>query len=231
MASTSPTRAGNAFASADSPRDLREALTAFFRYPSPLILLAAFLGSLAVRAHLGGWSAWDALAIAAPCLLWPFLEWTLHRYVLHLRPFSLAGLRVDFDFARKHRAHHREPWIPELIFLPPYLHLLLAPLLVALAFALLPPGLAASVLMGLFGITLVYEWTHFIVHTRIQPKSRFAQRIFRNHRMHHFRNENYWYSFTVPAIDRAFGTGPEHARVPRSDTVRTLGVTEERESG
>lgn len=225
MTATHPTRRGDGFAAADSPDTLGGAVRAFFRYPSPLILAAALLAALAYRLHLGALGAGDVLAVTAPWLVWPLLEWTLHRYVLHLRPFTLLGLRVDLDFARKHRAHHREPWIPELIFLPPYLHLVAIPTLATLAFALLPaPGPAASVLTGLFSVALLYEWTHYIVHTRIQPRSRMARRIFRNHRMHHFRNENYWYSFTVPPIDRALGTGPDHGSVPRSETCRTLGV-------
>lgn len=227
MATTQLASTDDGLAAADSPRTLREALGAFFRFPSPLILLTATLAFLALRIYLGDWRIWDAVAFAVPCLIWPFLEWSLHRYVLHIKPFHVFGVRVDPGFAQKHRAHHREPWIQWLVFLPPLVHLLAAPPLAALAFVLAPsPALAVSGLAGLFWIALIYEWTHFIVHTRIQPKSRFGQRVFRNHRMHHFRNENYWYSFTVPPIDSVLGTGPSYDEVPRSETCRTLGITE-----
>jgi hypothetical protein len=35
-------------------------------------------------------------------------------------------------------------------------------------------------------------------------------------------NEHYWFAFTVPAIDRWLGTGPDPHHVARSPTVRSL---------
>lgn len=214
---------GNQFAAADSPTTLGEAFRAFFTYPSPIILALLIIGSLVLRGFFGPFDRFDLLVALVPIAGWPFLEWTLHRYLLHLRPVRVFGVTLDFDFAKKHRTHHQQPWRTKYIFLPAYVHATMAPVLIAAAFWLLPrPGLAATWMAGLAAMALVYEWTHFIVHSRIRPKSRFAQRLFHNHRMHHFRNEHYWYSFTVPHIDVMFGTGPEDRDVPRSPTCRTL---------
>lgn len=211
------------FAAADSPADLAGALKAFFGYPSPRLLAALVVGSIVARGLLGPFDRYDLVAALIPVVGWPFLEWGLHRYVLHLRPVRLFGVTWDFAFAKTHRQHHRQPWRPETTFLPAYVHLVMAPLLIGGALWLLPrPGLAASWMAGLASMALLYEWTHFIVHTRIRPRSRFARRLFHNHRMHHFRNERYWYSFTLPQVDRLFGTGPADDAVPRSETCRTL---------
>lgn len=56
---------------------------------------------------------------------------------------------------------------------------------------------------------LGYEWTHFLVHTRVSPVSGVAKKVRQNHMMHHCRNENYWLSFMVPDIDKLFGTCPK----------------------
>lgn len=218
---------GNQFAAADSPTNLREALRAFFTYPSPIILISLVAGSLILRGFFGPWDRFDLLVALVPVVGWPFLEWFLHRYLLHLRPTRIGRFTLDFDFAKKHRIHHQQPWRAKHIFLPVYVHIVMAPLLILAAFWLLPrPGLAATWMAGLAAMALVYEWTHFIVHSRIRPKSRFAQRLFHNHRMHHFRNEHYWYSFTVPQVDTMFGTNPGDRDVPRSPTCRTLEYTE-----
>ena len=211
------------FSAKDSPATVRAAAAAFFTYASPLILTGLILASLTLRLFFGPLT-WADLAVAlTPVLIWPFLEWSLHRYLLHLQPVQAFGRTWDFDFAKKHRTHHQQPWRPTLIFLPPYVHATLAPVLTAAAFWLLPrPGLAASWMAALAAMTLVYEWTHFIVHTRVRPQSRFAKRLFHNHRMHHFRNEHYWYSFTVPQVDHWFGTGPHEREVEHSPTCRTL---------
>lgn len=223
MSAQDPTVTGNQFAAADSPTSLGAAVHVFMSYRSPQILAMLAGASLLLRLFLGPFTAMDLLVAATPILIWPFLEWFLHRYLLHLQPMQVFGRTLDFDFARKHRIHHQQPWRPEHIFLPVYVHATLAPVLTLGAFWLLPqPGLAATWMAALAGMTLLYEWTHFIVHSRIKPKSAFAQKLFQNHRLHHFRNEHYWYSFTVPQVDAMFGTAPDATEVPRTPTCRTL---------
>lgn len=223
MSTANQAPSGNQFAASDSPTTIREAIAAFFTYPSPIILAALIIGSLILRGFFGPLGYYDLLVALVPVVVWPFLEWSLHRYLLHLQPVKALGTTIDFDFAKKHRIHHQQPWRPKHIFLPVYVHIVMAPILTAAAFWVLPqPGLAASWMAALAAMALVYEWTHYIVHTRVRPKSRFAQRLFHNHRMHHFRNEHYWFSFTVPDIDVLFGTGPADKAVPRSPTCRTL---------
>ena len=82
------------------------------------------------------------------------------------------------------------------------------------AFWLMPEAMAASFCAVSFYCVVQYEWVHFIVHTRVQPRSRFAQEVFLNHRLHHFRNARYWYSFSLPWVDRYYGTGPDASSVP-----------------
>jgi len=204
---------------------VRDAARVSCRYGS-LRLLAIGLAGLAIaRLAVGGFGLGDLLAAGAVAAAWPWLEWTLHVTLLHLRPFTIAGRRIDPEFARRHRAHHREPWRFELIFLPLWVHALTAPLSIALAFALAPsPALALSALVALFAMALQYEWVHFLVHTRVWPRRKAFQRLWRNHRLHHFKSERHWFGFTVVAVDRLMGTAPDPRSVPTSPTCRTLGV-------
>ena len=69
-----------------------------------------------------------------------------------------------------------------------------------------------------------YEWVHLAVHTRHRFRNRFYARLARNHRFHHYRNENYWLGVTSNSGDRLFGTLPaSKSEVPLSDTARSLG--------
>ena len=68
-----------------------------------------------------------------------------------------------------------------------------------------------------------YEWVHLLVHTRYRPRSRYYRRLARNHRLHHYRNEDYWLGVTSNLGDRLLRTYPTHKTdVPLSPTARTL---------
>ncbi len=71
--------------------------------------------------------------------------------------------------------------------------------------------------------SLLYEWTHFLTHTRYVPRGRLYRRIWKHHRLHHFKHEGYWFAFTVPWIDGWLGTGPDPQDVERSAHARSLG--------
>lgn len=202
---------------------IREAIPVFVRYPSPLSFLVLTAMALAWRLSLGDWTLADGLTMLVVLGYWPVQEWFVHKYLLHLRPRRLFGYRLDPDFARRHRAHHRQPHAPSLIFLPIQALIILIPLIVAGFVHFMPRlQLAASGLMALFYVALQYEWIHFMVHTRIQPKHTFTQQLFRHHRLHHYRNEHHWYCFSVPQVDKMMGTSPELSEVPFSPTCRTL---------
>jgi hypothetical protein len=47
------------------------------------------------------------------------------------------------------------------------------------------------------------------------------------HRLHHYKNEHYWFTVTTAGTaDRLFGTHPEPGSVQTSPTVRALHATE-----
>jgi hypothetical protein len=46
----------------------------------------------------------------------------------------------------------------------------------------------------------------------------------REHRYHHFRNENFWWGVSMGLGDRVLGTAPPVEDVGRSGTTSTLGL-------
>src|SRR3954452_16516337 len=86
---------------------------------SPRIIGVGIVLALAARLALGGWSWRDAAAAAAMLLVYPFGEWAIHVYLLHLKPFRWRGRRVELMTAASHRPHHERPHHLGLILLGP----------------------------------------------------------------------------------------------------------------
>jgi hypothetical protein len=212
-----------AISAADSPRTLGEALPVFLRHGSPRILLAVLAAAVAIRLRLGSWSRWDLLPIAVLLVYWPIQEWLIHVYILHFRPFRVRGRTIDFRVPRKHRAHHRAPWQIDVLFIPMHSFTYSVPLVCGLWLAAMPSAaLAMTGVVAHFALALHYEWVHFLVHTRVMPRTAAYQRLWRNHRLHHFKNEHYWFGVTMLTGDRLLGTAPALQDVATSRTCREL---------
>jgi Fatty acid hydroxylase len=214
-------------------KTLGEARRRFLRKRSPWMIASAILALLVLRIALGDPTWRDAVAVAAMLALYPFGEWAIHVYLLHMRPFRFRGRVVDPPAARSHREHHERPNDLGLILLEPKelaqlllgavpAELALGALVVGLAFGPVPFGALVSGALAAYILIGAYEWSHFLIHTGYVPRSRYYRSIWRNHRLHHFKNEHYWHGITNTLSDRALGTLPDHRTVPRSPTARTL---------
>jgi Fatty acid hydroxylase superfamily len=207
---------------------LSDAVREFVRHPSPWMIGAALLGSLAARILVGGWQLADALVLLAMVAAFPFFEWMVHVFVLHWRPRRLGWLTIDPLLARKHREHHGDPRDVPLIFIPWAVLLWALPVAVAIAvFAFPRLGLGLTYLVFLTVLALSYEWCHYLIHSDYKPKSKPYRSVWMNHRRHHYRNEHYWFTVTTSGTaDRVLGTNPEPGSVAASPTAKNLhGVT------
>jgi Fatty acid hydroxylase len=193
---------------------------------SPKIILFAILAALALRLVLSEFTYWDAVALVAMIVVYPFGEWAIHVYLLHAKPFRFRGRRVELPSSASHREHHERPNYLGLILLAPIeaaaLLLLAVPAVLAVFSLVLPvPALVTAALTG-YVLIGIYEWTHFLIHTAYRPRSTAYKAIWRNHRLHHFKNEHYWHGITNTVADHVLRTAPDQKDVPRSRTARTL---------
>ncbi|HYB23522.1 MAG TPA: sterol desaturase family protein [Solirubrobacteraceae bacterium] len=211
----------------------REFMTRF----SPRAVLVASALALAARIYVGQWSWRDLLAPAALLAAQPFVEWVIHKYLLHLPPMQLFGRRVELYGSIQHRTHHLAPSDLNRVLLKP-IEVVSFVVQIAIVMALLTLAVAGPlgwpvVPLALTGITfaylglLRYEWSHFLIHTPYVPKTRWYRTIWRNHRLHHFKHEGYWMGVSSNLGDRLLGTNPDQRTVPKSATARTLGVERE----
>jgi hypothetical protein len=198
--------------------DLHTALGEFVRHRSPQLLLAALPLAIVARVLRGGFTWVDAVIAGAILVSQPFTEWLIHVYVLHVRPGGPLTRALDWGAGRSHRLHHRDPEDLSWQFIHPTA-VLGGFVIDAILLAIGPqPGTYAVVAIAM---TLTYEWTHYLIHTDVRPRNPIYKRLHRHHRLHHFRNENYWFGVTGRLGDRVLGTLPEKTDVDVSPTART----------
>jgi sterol desaturase/sphingolipid hydroxylase (fatty acid hydroxylase superfamily) len=216
----------------DGRASLADCLREFLRQPSPPYLIGAVAAALALRLVQGGWGWRDAVVAVGLLAATPFVEWLIHVYLLHSPPINLRGRRVEMLTAREHRAHHEAPSVLGGVLLPVY-GVLVFLAMIALVNWLLSFGVdlllggprlayATSGVLVSYAILAAYEWTHFLIHAPYKPRGRYFKAIWRNHRLHHFKNERYWFGVTSTIGDRVIGTLPDQRSVARSATARSL---------
>jgi sterol desaturase/sphingolipid hydroxylase (fatty acid hydroxylase superfamily) len=223
-------------ASADAPaapaarpvkqQTLAEAARFFSAKATPRLFIPIIVVVAAVRLRIGDVSWRDLVVVAGILAIEPLTEWAIHVYVLHFKPRKLGRFTLDLHAAKKHRFHHRNPNDPDTAFVPLGDLALMGPVVFALL-ALVTWGdgarLTTAVLTALV-MLVTYEWTHYLIHTAYKPKGRYYRYIWRAHRLHHFKNEDYWMGVTIHLADHVLGTFPQKSEVENSPTARTLGI-------
>ena len=196
----------------------------FVRHPTPWMIAALLAGSGAARFVVADWQWTDAVVPAVMVASFPLTEWLIHVVVLHWRPRFVGPLKLDSLLSRKHREHHRDPRNIPLIFIPWQVLCAVIPTAVLIgvfAFGRLGSGLTFLTTLGVLG--LVYEWTHYLIHTDYTPKTRLYKATWRNHRFHHYKNEHYWFTVTTSGTaDRLLRTAPDPESVEKSPTAKNL---------
>jgi hypothetical protein len=183
------------------PMNMAEALQIFFLSPGPLLVSISLVTMLTWRLRmLGPLSSGDFLASFGCVIFWLFQEHFLHAKVLHSE--------LDWYGKQIHQEHHDKPYFSISIDPAPLMLAWLATSGLILR-CLFPLNIAVSATLGYATAGLFYEWSHYIVHTKVKPSSRFMKTMRDNHMRHHQIDNRYWFAFSLPAIDDFFLTNPD----------------------
>ena len=202
--------------SARTLRTKRMVAREFARHTSPYVLALSIVLPAVVRVRLGGFRLHDAVALGAVIAAQPFVEWALHRHVLHACPRRIAGLTIDPGAS--HRGHHQSPDDVAgalLGFGYAVADTALVAVGVALAAVATTPlagaiptrGMLTAIVAGEIGLA-AYEWTHLLLHSGHRPRSRWLRQLRANHRRHHFHDANRSFGITSIIGDRLLRTLP-----------------------
>lgn len=210
------------------PAPLSAAWRGFWRHPSPWLIGTTLIGTLTARLVVDDWRLTDAILPVIMIVAFPFFEWLVHVFVLHWKPRRIGRVTIDSLLARKHREHHADPREVPLVFIPWRALLWLLPAYTAIALLAFPRlGLGLTFLTGVAVLGIGYEWMHYLIHSDYRPRSAIYRAIWRNHRLHHYKNEHYWFTVTTSGTaDRVLRTYPDPADVTTSPTVKALHARE-----
>jgi hypothetical protein len=218
-------------------KTLGQAIREFAKRHSPWMIGGAIALLVVIRALTGEPLTWrDAVAVGAMLVVYPFGEWAIHVYLLHAKPIMVRGERYELPTTRDHRYHHRHPnnlmtllldskELAELLLIAVPFVVLVAGVPIGLIAGSVPWGALISGAIAGYVLVGLYEWVHYLIHTAYVPKTAAYRSVWRNHRLHHFKNEHYWHGITNTIADHALGTFPDHRDVERSKTARTLDPT------
>lgn len=186
----------------------------FLAHPRPPVLLGVVGTLAAARVARGDFRRADAVVALGCVAAQPFVEWGIHRYVLHAPPTGRFGRAAYQSAGWGHAQHHQDPANLNSMFLRGQ-DLLGAGALALAAGSIGSPRVSTGMLCVGVAV-LAYDWTHFLIHTRYQPKSGLYRQIWRSHRLHHYRNERFWLGVTSPFADLVLRTSPDREDVPVS---------------
>lgn len=172
----------------------------------PLFIAAVFVMDFLYAAT--DYHNWMWIGILAGVVFFFLIEYFIHRYILHglmrrMLPKAYEG----------HVQHHLTPTqikyllTPNVYNLSGYVAIWIVTWLVT--------GHAAATAAFVCGVCLAqlnYEWTHFVSHRPIVPRSRVGRWMKKFHLLHHYMNENYWFGVTHPTMDVLFHTSPDKRR-------------------
>ena len=188
--------------------------------------LAALAGRLR-RGHRRPAGRGPSLAALTVAILYPFVEYALHRWVLHARWLYKSPWTAKV-WKRIHYDHHQNPHDLSVLFgalyttLPPIV-LLTSPVGWSIGGA---PAAALAIAAGCL-IFAGYEFCHCVQHLPFTPRNAWLREIKKHHLAHHFHSERGNFGITLDLVDRILGTGYASPRaVPRSATTHNLGYDE-----
>ena len=210
---------------------LRELVEVYVRHPAVWAYLGLLIASavlvVLLRPLSPGVSGLGlAGAVALAFLLYPAIEYLLHRFLLHGRFLYRTPFTVDL-WRRIHYDHHSDPDNLQVLFgaLPTTLPAMVVATVPSGLLIAGPAGAAASFGAGVVSV-LVYEFCHTVDHLPYAPRNKLLRAVKRLHLLHHLHNERGNFGITSFLVDRILGTYYGRAsEVPRSATAFDLGYT------
>ena len=132
---------------------------------------------------------------------WTLFEYLMHRFVFHFVADSPRAQRLIYVL---HGNHHEYPRDKERLFMPPVPSLIMACIVFALFFYMMGTTVFAFFPGFLLGY-LIYGTMHFAIHAW-NPPYKWMKPLWRNHHLHHYKNEHQGFGVSTTLWDRLFGT-------------------------
>jgi len=137
---------------------------------------------------------------------WSLFEYSIHRYVFHFFAESKRAREIVYVI---HGNHHEYPRDKERLFMPPVPSLILAvtifSMMYGIAFLFGASNYVFSFFPGFLLGYLIYGSMHYAIHAW-NPPFKWMKPLWRNHHLHHYKNEELGFGVSSTLWDHVFGT-------------------------
>jgi sterol desaturase/sphingolipid hydroxylase (fatty acid hydroxylase superfamily) len=132
---------------------------------------------------------------------WTFFEYLAHRFLFHWIADSEKAQKVVYIM---HGNHHHYPRDRERLFMPPVPSIVLAASVFAIQFVVLR-DYSLPFFSGFILGYLLYASMHYAIHA-FNPPFRWMKPLWRNHHLHHYKDEHKGFGVSSTIWDHVFGT-------------------------
>ncbi|XP_024022798.1 dihydroceramide fatty acyl 2-hydroxylase FAH1-like [Morus notabilis] len=200
----------------ESPRffesDILEFLTRTAWWVIPLVWLPVVCYTISMSVRMGHTCSEIAVMVAVGVFIWTLLEYSLHRFLFHIKTKTYWGNTIHYLL---HGCHHKHPMDSlRLVFPPVPAAILTIPLwnmIKLLSTTSTTPALFGGGLLGY----VMYDVTHYYLHHGHPSKETFRN-LKKYHLNHHFRIQNKGFGITSSLWDKVFGTLPQTKAAKKS---------------
>jgi sterol desaturase/sphingolipid hydroxylase (fatty acid hydroxylase superfamily) len=137
---------------------------------------------------------------------WTLFEYMIHRFAFHFIAENERALKIVYII---HGNHHEYPRDKERLFMPPVPSLILASFIFSCMYFIAQLiGLRENVFAFFPGFMLgylMYGTMHYAIHAW-NPPYKWMKPLWRNHHLHHYKNEHLGFGVSTTLWDRVFGT-------------------------
>jgi len=141
------------------------------------------------------------LILLGGVLFWTLFEYLAHRYLFHMMTETERGRRWIYIL---HGNHHEFPRDKERLFMPPVPSLIITSVLFSLYYLILQTA-AWAFFPGFILGYLLYASMHYAIHA-FAPPFYWMKPLWRNHHLHHYKDEEKGFGVSSTLWDRLFGT-------------------------
>jgi sterol desaturase/sphingolipid hydroxylase (fatty acid hydroxylase superfamily) len=141
------------------------------------------------------------LTFLAGMLFWSLFEYIAHRFIFHLVSQKKGLQKFAYTL---HGNHHHYPRDKQRLFMPPVPSIILASAIFGLMYLFMRqttfmffPGFILGYLM--------YGTMHYAIHAW-NPPFKWMKGLWRNHHLHHYKNEHHGFGVSSTIWDHVFGT-------------------------
>jgi sterol desaturase/sphingolipid hydroxylase (fatty acid hydroxylase superfamily) len=134
-------------------------------------------------------------------LFWTLFEYIAHRFIFHLVSEKKNMQKLAYTL---HGNHHHYPRDKQRLFMPPIPSIIIASAIFGLMYLIIGSYTFMFFPGFIFGY-LLYGSMHYAIHAW-NPPFKWMKPLWRNHHLHHYKNEYQGFGVSSTIWDHVFGT-------------------------